>query len=249
MGAAQERRILLECAAYCPPDTCAVSMVEYDVILPAVGALLAGGCIGLERSYHGRAAGVRTYALVCFASALLVAAVGHAQSATQSTQSADISRVIQGIMTGIGFLGAGVIVKEGFAVRGLTTAASIWVTAALGVLMGLGHYLPVAAGTMLTLATLSVFRSVEERMPTQAYLHCHISFRRDGAMEEQGVRQLTERHGFHATELSYELDSSSGMFEYRMVLWSADPLAAGRFAQALKALPSIEAFKLSPSRD
>jgi putative Mg2+ transporter-C (MgtC) family protein len=224
-------------------------MIEYDVLSRAVGALLAGGCIGLERSYHGRAAGVRTYALVCFASALLVAAVGHPQSGTQSAQSADVSRVIQGIMTGIGFLGAGVIVKEGFTVRGLTTAASIWVTAAVGVLMGLGHYLPVAVATVLTLGMLSVFRSVEERMPSQSYLHCHVCFRRDSAMVEQGIRQLTERHGFHITELSYKLDASSGMFEYRMVLWSADPLAAGRFAQALKALPSIEAFKLSPSRD
>jgi len=114
-------------------------MIEYGVILPAAGALLAGGSIGPERSYHGRAAGVRTYALVCLASALLVAAVDHAQSATPSTQSADVGHVIQGIMTGIGFLGAGVIV---FAVRGLTKAASIWVTAALGVLMGLAIISP-----------------------------------------------------------------------------------------------------------
>jgi len=221
-------------------------MVEYDIVVRAVAALLAGGCVGLERSYHGRAAGVRTYALVCFASGLLVAAVGHEESATRS---ADVSRIIQGLMTGIGFLGAGVIVKEGFTVRGLTTAASIWVTAAVGILVGLGQYVSAAVATVLTLAMLSVFRSVEDRMPSQAYVHCQVSFPRGSAMEEQSLRQLIERQGFHITELSYKLDASSGMFEYRMVLWSAEPLASQRLAQDLRALPSIAAFKLSPSRD
>src|SRR5262245_18535195 len=89
-------------------DSCQAGMTnEWDVIARILAALVAGGAIGLERSYHGRAAGLRTYALVCFGSALLVAATQYALP----PRDASYTRVIQGIVTGVGFLGAGVIVK------------------------------------------------------------------------------------------------------------------------------------------
>src|SRR5918999_1390517 len=81
----------------------------------------------------------------------------------------DPTRMAQGIMTGIGFLGAGAIIKEGLSVRGLTTAASIWITAALGILTGIGFYFAAAAGTLLALGTLSLFRWIEAKLPTQEY--------------------------------------------------------------------------------
>ena len=86
----------------------------------------------------------------------------------------------QGIMTGIGFLGAGVIVKEGLNVRGLTTAASIWITAAIGVLAGVGLYLPMVISVILTLAVLSVFRWIEMRVPTQAYFNFDVKYEKRG---------------------------------------------------------------------
>ena len=108
---------------------------EYlEICFRLVAALAAGVIIGLERSYRGRAAGFRTHALVCLASSLLmlVTVYEHQWFATQNIARVvvDPTRMAQGIMTGIGFLGAGVIVKEGLTVRGLTTAASIWITAA-----------------------------------------------------------------------------------------------------------------------
>jgi hypothetical protein len=72
-------------------------------------------------------------------------------------------------MTGIGFLGAGVVVKEGLTIRGLTTAASIWMTAAVGILAGIGQYLPLGLVTLITLGTLSVFRLIEAKKPAQSY--------------------------------------------------------------------------------
>src|SRR6185437_13206463 len=107
------------------------AMNEWEAILRTIAALAAGGVIGLERSYHGRAAGLRTYALVSFGSALLVA--GGQYELFSTRDSGEVTRIIQGIVTGIGFLGAGVIVKEGFSVRGLTTAESIWVASAIGI--------------------------------------------------------------------------------------------------------------------
>ncbi len=125
-------------------------------------ALAAGALIGLERSYHGRPAGFRTHTLVCIASSALMLIPLYQgrwfHGWVSGSVTVDPTRMAQGIMTGIGFLGAGVIFKEGLTVRGLTTAASIWITAAIGILAGIGFYFPLIVATVLTLGTLSVFR-------------------------------------------------------------------------------------------
>src|SRR5438876_6973808 len=135
-------------------------------------ALGAGAAIGFERSYHGRPAGFRTHALVCTASSLLMLVTvyeAHWMRAASALVQLDPTRMAQGIMTGIGFLGAGVIIKEGLSVRGLTTAASIWITATIGILTGIGFYFAAGLGTVATLGTLSVFRCIEGKMPAESY--------------------------------------------------------------------------------
>jgi putative Mg2+ transporter-C (MgtC) family protein len=102
-----------------------VNVDAYEILARILAALAAGALIGYERSFHGRPAGFRTHALVCTASALLMLVTvyeAHWVPAAAKVQL-DPTRMAQGIMTGIGFLGAGVIVKEGLSVRGLTTAA------------------------------------------------------------------------------------------------------------------------------
>ncbi len=128
-------------------------------------AALAGGLIGLERSHHGRPAGFRTHTLVCVSATLLMV-LGVFQwdlvrHAPLETIRVDPTRMAQGIMTGIGFLGAGVIFKERLSVRGLTTAASIWITASIGVVIGMGLYYAAFLTTLLTLGVLSLFRWIE----------------------------------------------------------------------------------------
>ncbi|TMH04384.1 MAG: MgtC/SapB family protein [Betaproteobacteria bacterium] len=221
-------------------------MLEHEWWLRPVVALLAGALVGLERSYHGRAAGLRTYALVCLGSALLVTLAEQLEPAGDPSGS---TRVIQGIVTGIGFLGAGVIIKEGSSVRGLTTAASIWVISAVGVVIGAGYYLMGAVATALTLALLSILRTIEDRLHSQSFYHCHLSFRRDQVSEEDWLRKLVAEHGFSITDLSYRLDRETGCFEYRFVMWSVDRDASGHLARTLLALPSIADFRISPSRD
>src|SRR5215210_8017175 len=133
------------------------------ITVPILASILVGGLIGLERSFHGRPAGFRTHALVCLASALLMlVTVYQSEWMTAVPLDAirtDPTRMAQGIMTGIGFLGAGVIFKEGLTVRGLTTSASIWTTAAIGILVGVGFYLPALVGSIATLIILGVFRT------------------------------------------------------------------------------------------
>jgi putative Mg2+ transporter-C (MgtC) family protein len=223
-------------------------MNEWEMMVRTLAALVAGGMIGLERSYHGRAAGLRTYALVSFGSALLVAAAQHPLFSHPNGE-ADATRVIQGITTGIGFLGAGVIVKEGFTVRGLTTAASIWVVSAIGIVLGAGSYLTGVEATIVTLVALALLRRLEDRFPSQTFVRVEVGFHRSRAMDEDRLRRLIERHGFALKELSYRLHPESQLLEYRTVIWSRDPDGARTLQQSLLADPDVVRFMISPSRD
>jgi putative Mg2+ transporter-C (MgtC) family protein len=230
--------------------------MEADFIIIAVhlvGALIAGGIIGLERSFHGRPAGFRTHTLVCLASSLLMLVTLYQwkwlPGVPLDTVRTDPTRMAQGIMTGIGFLGAGVIFKEGLSVRGLTTAASIWITAAIGILIGIGFYFPAIVATVLTLGTLSVFRWIEAALPSHFYAHHLIRFDRNNAMSEDEVRTLLTNLGFTVANMSYRVTDDGLCFEYRMVIQTTDSKKLSRLADSLRGLPNVRAFRISPTGD
>jgi putative Mg2+ transporter-C (MgtC) family protein len=226
---------------------------EYlNIISHLVVATIAGALIGYERSYQGRPAGFRTHTLVCLASALLMLLAlyqGRWFNASAEIVRVDPTRMAQGIMTGIGFLGAGVIVKEGASVRGLTTAASIWITAAIGVMAGVGFYFPVIIATALTLGTLSMFRWIEARMPTLSYMQHTIRFPLHSAVPEQEYRDFVAGHGLNTSEFSYRVSAEAGYTEYHLVLSTRDPGAERRLAAALAKNPNVLEFRMAPSGD
>ena len=235
------------------PDNLTVSHENLVVMVRIVGALAIGAVIGLERSFHGRPAGFRTHALVCVASALLMlVTVYQNEWMTQVAIDAirtDPTRMAQGIMTGIGFLGAGVIFKEGLIVRGLTTAASIWMTASIGILVGVGFWMPAIFGTIATLIVLSAFRIVEDKLPAEFYAHHHLRFKRDAVMGEAELRKLVGSHGFSVANLSARLIEDGQFFEYRMVIRSRDKSSAQALSQHLLGLPQVIEFRISPTGD
>jgi len=134
------------------------------------------------------------------------------------TIRADPTRMAQGIMTGIGFLGAGVIFKEGLTVRGLTTAASIWITAAIGILVGIGFWYPAILGAVGVLLVLAIFRLIERRLPSEFYAHHMLRFARDRVMGEAEVQKMIRAHGFTVANLSSRLTEGGQQFEYRMTI-------------------------------
>jgi len=220
-----------------------------DVVLHLSAALAAGGAIGMERSWHGRDAGFRTHALVCVASsALMLLTVYQSRWFPGGSDGIrmDPTRMAQGIMTGIGFLGAGVIFKEGLSVRGLTTSASIWITAAIGVLMGSGLYFPGIATTVVTLGVLEVFRVIEQHMPVHRYAHHRLRFDRGSVLPEPEVRAMMAQHGLEVTGLSYRTTDAGQTFEYRMTIKSTDPASFGRLAATLQHRAEVREFHLSP---
>jgi len=223
------------------------------MVVRILGALAIGAVIGLERSYHGRPAGFRTHALVCMSSSLLMlVTVYQTDWMTQITLEAirtDPTRMAQGIMTGIGFLGAGVIFKEGLTVRGLTTAASIWMTASIGILIGIGFWFPALVGTFASLLVLSAFRWIEARMPSEFYAHFHVGFERKAVMDEAAVERLVNSHGFSVANMHSRLTDGGRLFEYRMVIKSRDREGAHTLSKALLALPQVTEFRISPTGD
>jgi putative Mg2+ transporter-C (MgtC) family protein len=136
-------------------------LTSMDIFLRLLAGLACGGIIGLNRDLHHKPAGFRTFGLVGLGSALAVLAVVLAAGTAVSTDA--VSRVIQGVLTGIGFLGAGVILHriEDGRVAGLTTAAAIWLTAGLGVAAGVGQFTIVYIGLGLAMVALLVGGGIE----------------------------------------------------------------------------------------
>lgn len=227
---------------------------EYLTILAHLClALLAGGMIGLERTYHGRPAGFRTHTLVCTASSLLMLLTVYQwdllAKAPLETVRVDPTRMAQGIMTGIGFLGAGVIIKDGLTVRGLTTAASIWMTASIGILIGIGFYFPAAVATFLTLGTLSLFRWLETIAPTLYYARLQVRFARKDILPEDALRELISEHGFSVANMSYSLQDEGALYEYQMTIRSQHQRNSRKLAERLAQMDTIREFRITPAGD
>ena len=165
------------------------------------------------------------------------------------TVRTDPTRMAQGIMTGIGFLGAGVIFKEGFSVRGLTTAASIWITAAIGILLGIGFYAPAVLATAFTVGTLSFFRWIEARLPSHYYAHYFVRFDRSNVMPESELRAFLARNGFTVANMSYRVSDDRLSFEYRMIICTINPENLSALAVSLRQLETVRAFRISPTGD
>ena len=141
--------------------------LTWEFILRIFVAALLGGAIGLEREYRAKEAGFRTHFLVALGSALfmIVSAYGFEGALGSPEHRWDVSRVAAQVVSGIGFIGAGTIIfhKSENVVRGLTTAAGLWVTAAIGLACGGGLYILAAFSTVLVLVGLEAFRIILKR--------------------------------------------------------------------------------------
>jgi len=131
-----------------------------DVLTRMLVAIVLGGLLGAEREVHGRWAGFRTHMMVSMGAAMFVMA----GTGIASLSSSDLTRVVQGIATGVGFLGAGTILKlsDKMEVKGLTTASSIWLAAAVGTATGLGQYGLAVAGAVVAFAVLGLLRPIDK---------------------------------------------------------------------------------------
>ncbi len=218
-----------------------------EISLNLLLAWSAGAAVGFERSFNGRAAGFRTHALVAIA-ASSVMALSYAPVVVTGFGSAplrlDPSRLAQGVVTGIGFLGAGVIFKEGVSVQGLTTAASIWATAALAMLFGVGMRFEGAGCLLAVLLTLTVLRWVEGLVPWKVYALAVFRFQADGAPTEEELETMLGRHDVSLGDLSYSLKEGGRILEYRADLGARRAAAFSGLVFKLKGHPGLYEYDL-----
>jgi putative Mg2+ transporter-C (MgtC) family protein len=224
-----------------------------DYVAPLVAATIAGAMVGLEREYRGRPAGLRTHVLVSLASALLMLAATH-QVHWMSDTPYDVIRIdpvrmAHGILTGIGFLCGGVIFRHGLTVHGLTTAASLWVTSALGTLYGVGFYGLAIGGTIVTVLVLSGFRLLDERMPHISLIDVAVRYRRETASPEAEFRQLISDLGLKAAAISHRLLHKGEVIELGATLRGRSPHDAQALSTRLCADPRVFEFEVLPRKD
>ena len=141
-----------------------ISNTDIEIIVRLGSATVLGGLIGFERELHGKVAGFRTHSLVALGSALIMLVSIHIYDLYQGTVSVDPSRIAAQVVTGIGFLGAGTIIRSSAGIKGLTTAAGLWTASGIGLACGLGYFRAAFVATIITLLVLVVFSWVGRKI-------------------------------------------------------------------------------------
>jgi putative Mg2+ transporter-C (MgtC) family protein len=187
-----------------------LSISDGELILRLALTVVLCGAIGLEREARGQVAGLRTHVLVGLGAALFTLVSAYAFDADKPGSNVDPTRIAAQIVTGIGFLGAGTIIRQGLTVRGLTTAASLWIVAAVGMASGGGYYLGAGATTAAVLLSLIGFRQIRPRL--MASLRTNFVLL-DVEMEERGefgqVLEILGRHGVRVDAMSSEREETA----------------------------------------
>ncbi|MBN2029947.1 MgtC/SapB family protein [bacterium] len=180
-------------------------------------ASILGGLIGLERDMHGRSAGLRTHLLVSLgASVFMILSRLIAESPLGVAALADPGRIAAQIIVGIGFIGAGVIIKEGVNIRGLTTAACLWTAAAIGMATGGGYY-PIALFTTgIALASLILLKYLERIYPKHSYRILSITIPSDS--ETSHIIDLVKRKGVNILNLDIKKNYNTNITEMKLYI-------------------------------
>jgi len=235
--------------------------VNLLVFMNLVGALLLGLLVGYERSYHGRAAGMRTYGIVCMASCALTVFAGfpeywwggHGVVGPLSSGGTDPTRVIQGVVTGVGFLGAGLIMKEGLNISGLTTAASIWASSAIGVMVGIGFY-----GAAILLAVLSASLmmwgpKLEMRLPSRRAMGVNLSYSDGVEPDETALKHAMREWGYMVAEGTLQIQRSQHQVHWQFVMVAVrthpNPSSLFELSRGLQQVAGVATVKISHARN
>ena len=228
------------------------------IFMNLVGALALGLLVGYERSYHGRAAGMRTYGLVCTASCALVVISGYPHFwygghwSMVGAVPPDPTRVIQGVVTGIGFLGAGVIMKEGFSISGLTTAASIWASSAIGIMVGVGFYGAAILLAILSATCMTLVSRLEGWLPSRPAVAITMGFRPGFEPRSDVLKRIALERGYEIAWGSLRIEEKDRSPTWHFV---AVALSRGRgstmpeLAHELSRFDGVEHFNLSHARN
>ncbi len=186
----------------------------FEMLLRVGAAMLAGLIVGIERESHGRAAGMRTTMLVCVAAclAMLISEALFAQVALDAVTGSrpDPARLAQGVLSGMGFLGAGSILRQGNRVQGITTAAILWYVSILGLAFGAGMFVIGGLGMLLAALILFVFPAFERRVKEDWYATISADIAMDGISDTE-LKQRVEAQGLRVKRTGLRYDVAAQM--------------------------------------
>ena len=196
--------------------------LSFTIIIKLLLAALCGALIGMEREKHGRPAGLRTHLIVALASCLMMIIsesvyLKYGQVPGTSILRIDPSRIAAQIVAGIGFIGAGVILKDGLTVRGLTTAACLWLAAAIGMGFGMGIYLPTIVSTLIAISALIFLKRLEPYINKDRYLTFRVEVD-EGIDIYPQLEEIFAQYSMLISDVSCSLDPRSGETHYKFVL-------------------------------
>jgi len=228
------------------PETLAGSY-QLAILVKLLLATLAGAIIGVEREKHGRPAGLRTHLLVSLGACLMMVVseafpVKYAAFTTDSTLRIDPARAAAQIISGIGFLGAGVILKEGISVRGLTTAASLWMAAGLGMAFGMGLVGPGAMGTVIALCSLIFLKKLEPVIKKDRFLFLTVvAKQRSDILPE--LEAIFASHRLRIANIESDLDLGEGKVRFEFIITQHHRRIGQELTNAIVAVEGVQRIK------
>lgn len=215
------------------------------IVIDLAYALVLGFLFGYERSYHGRAAGMRTYGLVCMVAAAVTSISVHPDywlggHALVNPAMVDATRTIQGILTGVGFLGGGIIMQNGMRISGLTTAASIWAVSAVGILVGTELYLAAFCMTMLAELFILMGSRFDMMLPARRPIAVTLQFRKGFRPTKSMIDEVIRTHNYEMANGSIIIQMHNDQVEWRFVATSIVRRRDGAIIGLAEALPQME---------
>src|SRR5262245_7215892 len=228
------------------------SVIGLSMVSHMAAALLLGWTVGYERYFNGRAAGSQVYCLVCATSCAITLLAGYPSLwyGAGSAETGDPTRVTSSILTGIGFLGAGIIVKSGLNVRGLTTAASIWGSSAIGILIGSGLYVPAVGLTALFVACMAIVPTIEHGLPVRSAIAATLRFREGHRPHTEEIHRFLVARGLSMPPESLSITYDGHQFELQCLLVAdsvARTNAVNRIVADLADLGNVQSFTVTHS--
>jgi putative Mg2+ transporter-C (MgtC) family protein len=223
--------------------------LHLELILRICVGTVLGGIIGYERDVHGRPAGLRTHALVALASATFMVVSTHfvyAQGYRRDDLVAvDASRIAASVVSGIGFLAGGAILRTGLNVQGLTTAAGLWLVSAIGLAAGSGMYAESVAGTVVGVGVLTLLRRFEDKDDRTVRRRLALTLGEDAPSISALVARLTEL-GARVTQEDYERRVDESLHHITLDLRLPTAVSSEQVIEALEALPGVRRIKITP---
>jgi putative Mg2+ transporter-C (MgtC) family protein len=199
-----------------------------------------GGLIGIERQIGGQTAGFRTQLLVCLGSCLFTIASIHVYKIYGAYT--DPGRIAAQIVVGIGFLGAGAILRHGISIRGLTTAATLWIVSAIGMAVGFGEYITAGFATFLVLVNLAVLKNIEDILPKNRYSILIIKIK---GTEELKIMEFINGYNIRVLDAKIKFMKEQNIVEQEVSIRYKDYAQLTEFLRVLKNIPDLIELHIS----